>query len=117
MAALECLRDIGLEEECLSKCTASRNMEHTRWCHSMAGEEFARIHSWGHDPHRLEDYAEASPCAHVDLPQTLAEPILVNRARERGWDIRFNTKIISFEDHGVEKGVTSTIETKSSTDP
>lgn len=43
MAALECLRDIGLEEECLAQATASENMEHTRWCYSMAGEEFARI--------------------------------------------------------------------------
>lgn len=25
-------------------------MEHTRWCRSMAGEEFARVYSWGHDP-------------------------------------------------------------------
>ena len=43
MAALECLRDIGLEEECLAQATKSENMEHTRWCYSMAGEEFARI--------------------------------------------------------------------------
>lgn len=28
-------------------------MIHTRWCHSMAGEEYARIHSWGHDPKRM----------------------------------------------------------------
>lgn len=27
-------------------------MIHTRWCHSMAGEEYARIHSWGNDPKR-----------------------------------------------------------------
>ena len=116
MAALECLRDIGLEDESLSQATASQNMEHTRWCHSMAGEEFARIYSWGHDPHRAGDYDEASPCVPVDLPQTLAEPILDNRARERGWDIRFNAKLISFEDHGAEKGVTSTIQSTSSDD-
>ena len=108
MAALECLRDIGLEKECLAKATASQNMEHTRWCHSMAGEEYARIHSWGHDPQRHGDYADASPCDHVDLPQTLAEPILVNRARQRGWDIRFSTALTSFDDQGP-KGVTSTV--------
>ena len=27
-------------------------MMHTRWCHSMAGEEYARKYSWGHDPAR-----------------------------------------------------------------
>lgn len=27
-------------------------MLHTRWCHSMAGEEYARVYSWGNDPVR-----------------------------------------------------------------
>lgn len=102
MAALECLRDIGLEPECLAHATASQNMEHTRWCYSMAGEEIARIHSWGHDPHRHGDYSDASPCNHVDLPQTLAEPILIKRAKERGWDVRFSNSLTSFEDNGNE---------------
>ena len=70
MAALECLRDIGLEEECLKVATPHEYLEHTRWCHSMTGEEWARIHSWGHDPERHGDYHKASPCQHVDLPQT-----------------------------------------------
>jgi hypothetical protein len=50
MAALECLRDIGLEEECLRAAVKGDCMQHTRWCHSMAGEEFARLYSWGNDP-------------------------------------------------------------------
>lgn len=111
MAALECLRDIGLEAECLAQATKSDCMEHTRWCYSMAGEEFARIHSWGHDPHRVGDYWDASPCQHVDLPQTLAEPILVNRARQKGWDVRFNTALIEFAEHDdcTTRGVASTV--------
>jgi hypothetical protein len=52
MAALECLRDIGLEEACLKVAVPGESMQHTRWCRSMAGEEFARIYSWGNDPHR-----------------------------------------------------------------
>jgi len=52
MAALECLRDIGLEEECLRVAVKGDCMQHTRWCHSMAGEEFARLYSWGNDPAR-----------------------------------------------------------------
>src|SRR5690606_1809395 len=48
----ECLRDIGLEQACLDVATPSHNMAHTRWCRSMAGEEFARVYSWGHDPTR-----------------------------------------------------------------
>jgi hypothetical protein len=52
MAALECLRDIGLEEECQKVAVKGESMQHTRWCRSMAGEEFARIYSWGNDPQR-----------------------------------------------------------------
>jgi len=40
-------------------------------------------------------YEDASPCQHVDLPQTLLEPIMTKRAINRGWTIRFNTKFVS----------------------
>lgn len=113
MAALECLRDIGLDKECLEVATQAGCMEHTRWCDSMAGEEYGRIHSWGHDPHRQGDYEDSSPCEHVDLPQTLLEPILVNRAKSKGWDVRFSNSLVSFKDEG-EKGVVSEIKDLSS---
>lgn len=48
----ECLRDIGLEEELMRVGNAEGAMQHTRWCYSMAGEEFARVYSWGSDPRR-----------------------------------------------------------------
>ncbi|AEO64796.1 51083f41-8a33-4bd5-ba32-db8dc417c4e2 [Thermothielavioides terrestris] len=94
MAGLECLRDIGLEQECLDVATPSHHMAHTRWCRSMAGEEFARVYSWGHDPKYKGDYELASPCSHVDLPQTLLEPILTKRALHKGWTLRFNTRFL-----------------------
>lgn len=98
MAALECLRDIGLDKACLEEASTNDNMAHTRWCYSMAGEEFARIHSWGHDPEKAGIYAAASACKHVDLPQTKLEPILVNRAVAKGWDVRWSTALQSFEE-------------------
>lgn len=52
MAGQETLRDIGLEEEAFEAATKNENMAHTRWCYTMAGEEFARIYSWGNDPAR-----------------------------------------------------------------
>jgi hypothetical protein len=48
----ECLRDIGLDKELHELSSKGDCMIHTRWCHSMAGEEYARIHSWGHAPER-----------------------------------------------------------------
>ncbi|KAK1758585.1 FAD binding domain-containing protein [Echria macrotheca] len=96
MAALECLRDIGLDKQCVEAASPGHNMAHTRWCHSMAGEEYARLYSWGNDPKRQGDYDAASPCDHVDLPQTELEPILTRRAVHRGWTLRFNTSFLTF---------------------
>ncbi|KAF4611368.1 hypothetical protein G7Y89_g15645 [Cudoniella acicularis] len=97
MAALECLRDIGLEEECMKVAVTGECMQHTRWCRSMAGEEFARIYSWGNDPVRMGDYDAASPCKHVDIPQTVLEPILVHHATHNGFSCRFDTSFLSFQ--------------------
>ncbi|KAE8361000.1 FAD binding domain-containing protein [Aspergillus caelatus] len=102
MAALECLRDIGLEEEIMRVGNADGAMQHTRWCYSMAGEEFARLYSWGSDPRRKGDYELASPCLPIDLPQTLLEPILARHAVLHGFDTRFNTSFVNFteDEHG-----------------
>ena len=101
-AAFECLRDIDLEQTCLSHSVEGDCMVHTRWCHDMTGEEYGRIYSWGNDPKRRGEYEGASPCHHVDLPQTVFEPILVQRAASQGWDVRFRTSIVDFtrEDDG-----------------
>ncbi|KAK4663352.1 hypothetical protein QC763_607800 [Podospora pseudopauciseta] len=96
MAALECLRDIGLDRQCIDVGAAGNHMVHTRWCHSMAGDEYARLYSWGNDPKRKGDYDAASPCDHVDLPQTELEPILTRRAIHTGWTLRFDTSFVSF---------------------
>lgn len=97
-AALECLRDIDLEPLCLARATAGDNMLHTRWCHTMTGEEFARIPSWGNDPARKGDYEAATPCRHVDLPQTEFEPIMCHRAAEEGWQVRFSTTFLTMRE-------------------
>nr|POF26269.1 2,4-dichlorophenol 6-monooxygenase [Quercus suber] len=108
-AALECLRDIGLEAECRRNATHGENMHHTRWCYSIAGEEFARIHSWGNQPDRQGEYFAASPCRHVDLPQTLLEPIVVREAVNKGWKVRFDTSLVRYERESPESLITSTV--------
>ncbi|KAJ5787368.1 2-4-dichlorophenol 6-monooxygenase, partial [Penicillium paradoxum] len=110
MAALECLRDIGLYEE-LEKLgsTGAEHMQHTRWCHSMAGEEYARIHSWGNDPRRKGDYELASPCEPFDLPQTVLEPVLVRHAVLNGFKCRFDTTLVSFVEDAKTGLITANI--------
>ncbi|KAF7896144.1 hypothetical protein EAF00_006159 [Botryotinia globosa] len=110
MAAMECLRDIGLEEECLQVAVKGDSMLHTRWCRSLAGEEYARIYSWGNDPKRVGDYDAASPCSHVDIPQTVLEPILINRASHSGFNCRFDTSFLSFERDSTSEIITSKLQ-------
>ncbi|KAL1980673.1 hypothetical protein VTN96DRAFT_3653 [Rasamsonia emersonii] len=109
MAALECLRDIGLDQELHNLSSKGHCMIHTRWCHSMAGEEYARIHSWGNAPDRKGDYELASPCTPVDLPQTLLEPVLVRHATLNGFKTRFNTTLLSFEEDAETGLITATV--------
>ncbi|KAK4897780.1 hypothetical protein LTR27_004552 [Elasticomyces elasticus] len=97
MAALDCLRDVGLDKECYAMGTGSQTMLHTRWSNSFAGQEYCRIHSWGNDPARKGDYELASPSEPLDLPQTLLEPILTRYATLHGFHARFDTSFVSFE--------------------
>jgi hypothetical protein len=48
----ECLRDIGIEEDSLSGSCRGEMKSHTRFCHSFAGREYARLYSWGSGPKR-----------------------------------------------------------------
>ncbi|KAH8815291.1 FAD binding domain-containing protein [Xylogone sp. PMI_703] len=107
MAALDCLRDIGLDVECYKLGTKNDSMVHTRWSNTMAGQEYGRIYSWGNDPKRKGDYKLASPSEMLDLPQTLMEPILIRYATLHGFKCRWDTQFVSFEQD--EKGVTTTL--------
>ena len=102
MAAMECLRSIGLEDACKAVASPTDTLVHTRWCHTLLGEEYARVNSWGHHPDRIGDYETASPCEHCDLPQTLLEPILIRDATlykvKQRWDTLF-LSFKQFEDH------------------
>jgi 2,4-dichlorophenol 6-monooxygenase len=106
--ALEIMRDLGLQEQCERDGTPNELMGDTVFATSLAGDELARLHTWGTHPQRLADYTLASPCLHIDLPQTYFEPILVRAAAERGSRLRFNTEFLSFEQDS--EGVTATVQ-------
>ncbi len=97
LSTLDALRDIGLDEACYAIGRQDEQIHHLRWCESMAGEEYARISSWGTAPKRLGDYAVASANPGLlDLPQSELEPLLVTYATTHGWKLRFDTKLLSF---------------------
>ncbi|MDQ0377025.1 FAD-dependent oxidoreductase [Amycolatopsis thermophila] len=94
---LEVLRDAGVEKEALAAGTPQELMGDTVLCTSLAGDEIGRIRTWGTGPRLLSEYAAASPCGMIDLPQTYLEPILVSNAAARGAKVRFDTEFRSLE--------------------
>lgn len=94
---LEVLRDLGIEDQALAAGTPQHLMGDTVFCTALAGEEIGRIRTWGTGPEALTEYAVASPCGMIDLPQTYMEPILASTAAARGAKVRFDTEFLALE--------------------
>jgi 2,4-dichlorophenol 6-monooxygenase len=104
---LEVLRDLGVEEQALADGTPQHLMGDTVLCTGLVGEEIGRIRTWGTGPASLSEYASASPCGMIDLPQTYLEPILLSNAAKRGAKIRLDTEFSSLAQD--EDGVTARV--------
>jgi 2,4-dichlorophenol 6-monooxygenase len=104
---MEIMRDVGLQAEIEAKAVPNELMGDTVFCTSLAGDELARLHTWGTHPRRFADYRLASPTLHNDTPQDLLEPILVGAAAARGSRVRFDTEYLSLEQDA--DGVTATV--------
>ncbi|KAL2837365.1 FAD binding domain-containing protein [Aspergillus pseudodeflectus] len=95
--AMEVLRSAGLEEQLKGIACPAEDMQHTSWVNQLAGQEYGRIYAWGNNPSQKGDYERASPCQMSDLPQSLLEPVLVERATQLGAEFRFSTELVRFE--------------------
>lgn len=104
---VEILRDMGIEQEMAQKATPQALMGDTVFCASLAGEEIARLRTWGTHPQRKGDYDLASPSEICDIPQDLLEPIILSNAAARGSKVRFDTEYLSLEQDA--DGVTATV--------
>jgi 2,4-dichlorophenol 6-monooxygenase len=104
---MEVLRDLGIEQEAISKGAPQELMGNNVFCESLAGEELGRLYSWGNHPNRMADYTLASPSKICDIPQDLMEPLLVSHAAKRGTKVRFDTEYKSLEQD--DTGVTVTV--------
>ncbi|MER6798797.1 FAD-dependent monooxygenase, partial [Amycolatopsis mediterranei] len=100
---MEVLRDLGVEDKALAAGTPPELMGDTVLCTSLTGPEIGRIASWGTGDRSASEYAAASPCHMIDLPQTYLEPILVSEAAARGAKLRLDTEFLSCtqDDSGV----------------
>ena len=84
--AMEVLRDLGVEDEATAVATPWNLMGDTMFTTSLAGDEVARLRTWGTGENRLGDYLQGSPCPLLDIPQPYMEPVLVKNAAARGAD-------------------------------
>jgi 2,4-dichlorophenol 6-monooxygenase len=101
--AVEVLRDLGVEEEAAQYATPWELMGDTLFATSLAGEEIARLRTWGTGEDRVGDYLQGSPCPLMDIPQPYLEPVLLKNAAERGASVSLNTEYRSHvqDDEGV----------------
>ncbi|MBA2678667.1 MAG: FAD-dependent monooxygenase [Ktedonobacteraceae bacterium] len=104
---MEIFRDMSIEEDVVEKATPQELMGNNVFCESLAGEEFARLRTWGTHPSRRADYTLASPSSICDCPQTMMEPILLSHAAANGSRVRFDTEYLSLEQD--DDGVTATV--------
>ncbi|KAL8996043.1 MAG: hypothetical protein Q9169_004355 [Polycauliona sp. 2 TL-2023] len=97
LSKTECLRDLGIEDECRKNATPKELLMYYRFAASMAGEEYSRARNCGTDPKRAGEFQEASPCDQADLPQSILEPILLRVAAQNGFKLRWDTRLVDFE--------------------
>lgn len=104
---VEVFRDLGLEPDLLAVATPNNLMGNNVWATSFAGQEIARLQTWGSGPERRMDYELASPSPMCNAPQHVLEPVLLDGARRLGADIRFSTELVAIEQD--DEHVTATV--------
>ena len=92
--ANEILRDLGIEEQVLARALPQRLIGAQPFATSFAGREIARMTAFGGGD-RDADYRAASPTEMCNAPQHILEPILLDRARELGGEVRFQQEVIA----------------------
>lgn len=50
LCLLECLRDIGIDDEAKRLATQGEAFKSMRWCRSMVGEEYGKVLCWSGHP-------------------------------------------------------------------
>jgi 2,4-dichlorophenol 6-monooxygenase len=101
---MEVFRDLGIEAQVLAVSTPLKSLAHGVMATSLTGLEIARYGCYGGAAHQLSDFALASPCQMVNLPQHILEPLLLARARETGADVRFSTELVAIEHEKASNG-------------
>lgn len=95
--AVEIFRDLGIEERVRERALPHHLMGKQVFATSFAGRELSRMMTWGVGDDRVGEYRAASPCEMCNAPQHILEPILLDRARELGADVRLHHEVVAIE--------------------
>ncbi|WP_033290362.1 FAD-dependent monooxygenase [Amycolatopsis jejuensis] len=90
---MEVFRDLGIEDAVREVAVPNELMGDNVWATGFAGQELARLKTWGSGTARHADYAAASPSAMCNIPQHILEPVLLDGARRQGADLQFSTEL------------------------
>ncbi len=93
--AMEIFRDLGMEEAVKARALPQALMGNQVFATSFAGRELSRMMGWGAGDDRVGEYRAASPTAMCNIAQHVLEPIMLERARELGADIRMQHEVLS----------------------
>jgi 2,4-dichlorophenol 6-monooxygenase len=95
--SVEILRDLGIENRVMERALPHHLMGKQVFATAFAGRELSRMMTWGTGDDRIGDYRAASPTEMCNAPQHLLEPILLDRARDLGADVRLHHEVVSID--------------------
>lgn len=93
--AVEVFRDLDIEDRVQARALPHHLMGKQVFATAFAGRELSRMQAWGTGPDRIGEYQAASPTEVCNIPQHVLEPILLDRARELGADVRLHHEVTS----------------------
>ncbi|PVH70624.1 hypothetical protein DL98DRAFT_436661 [Cadophora sp. DSE1049] len=98
---MEIFRNIGIEDRVIAQSTVMNTVGNFVLTTNLTDpkQEIARHSCYGAGADQMSNFAKASPCGMMNIPQHRLEQILLSRAREReDSDIRFYNELVSIED-------------------
>ncbi|MEZ5238297.1 MAG: FAD-dependent monooxygenase, partial [Microthrixaceae bacterium] len=104
------LRDLGIEDLVAERALPHHQMGTQVFATAFAGSELSRKTTWGAGDDRIGDYRSASPTSMCNIAQHVLEPILLERARELGADVRLRHEVVSLEHSADGAGVRSIVQ-------
>lgn len=107
--AVEILRDLGIEAAVQARALPHHQMGTQVFATAFAGRELSRKKTWGVGDDRIGAYRSASPSAMCNIGQHVLEPILLERARELGADVRLHHEVVSVTPSADGARVTSVV--------